>query len=400
MHEKKLSTGAGTKSSKLLSIIIPTKNRADYCLSALHSMRGITSEEIEILVVDNSDIDMSAKVSAIGNPSIRYVHCANPVSVNENFNQAIAMAKGRYVTLLGDDDGVHPGILEIARKVEQQGIDVLTTTRPAQYYWPDVKSRLYGTAFSGNLELKPFSGALTALDPKETLWACLESGARVVGELPKAYYGIVRKTCLDELKTRTGAICRLSPDMSMSVGLVFTIGKLVRLDFPVFLPGTSGRSTAGLGAAGKHRGRLEDQPHLSREDLSQWCPMNPRFFAGSTVWAEACLRALEAAGRGEGFSHFSFLNLYARCLVFEPDQWREVLRTFFVFTATTKRNPLLCGLVVGLSYLGVWLKRIATVFQNIADLAGFLPKRRYAATAMEPAIGLLSAKANLDQIRW
>lgn len=383
----------------LLSIIIPTKNRADYCLSALKSMRDITSEDVEILVVDNSAEDMSSSVVSLGNPRIRYVHSPAAASVNENFNQAIAMAKGRYVTLLGDDDGVHPGIVEIARKTEELDIDVLTTTRPAQYYWPDVKFRLFGHAFSGKLELRPFSGCLKSIDPKAALSECLKSGARIVGELPKAYYGIVRKSCLDELKHRTGAICRLSPDMSMSVGLVFTIRNMVRLDFPVFLPGTSGRSTAGLGAAGKHRGRLEDQPHLSGQDVAKWCAFNPRFFSGTTVWAEACLQALRAAGN-EDVSDFSFTQVYARCLVFEQHQWKEVLRAMQTYCISTGRSTFWTKLLIGTNYLQEWLRRGAILLKNIADLTGIRQVYRISSQSMEPAVDSLADRVKINHIKW
>ena len=59
--------------NKLLSILIPTRNRQKYCIGAIKEILSIGSERIEICVQDNSDDNsLEYEIKAIGSSSVIY----------------------------------------------------------------------------------------------------------------------------------------------------------------------------------------------------------------------------------------------------------------------------------------------------------------------------------------
>lgn len=95
----------------LLTIAIPTYNRADFLrinLEQLRSeLRGVEPQLVEVLVSDNCSPDTTAEVvkRAIEDGLvIRYVRNEENLGWGRNFAQCYDLARGNYVLLLGDDD--------------------------------------------------------------------------------------------------------------------------------------------------------------------------------------------------------------------------------------------------------------------------------------------------------
>lgn len=99
----------------LVSVIVPTFNRA-YCLArTLDSALAQTHGEIEVLVVDDGSTDETRAMIAsryAGDSRVRYVHQANG-GVSKARNTGIAAATGDFVALLDSDDVWHPWKLEL-----------------------------------------------------------------------------------------------------------------------------------------------------------------------------------------------------------------------------------------------------------------------------------------------
>lgn len=96
----------------LVSIIIPTFNRAGMLREAIESALGQTYSRYEILVVDDgSTDDTESVVSAYGGP-VRYVKRENG-GVGAARNTGLAMARGDLVAFLDSDDMWKPSKLEV-----------------------------------------------------------------------------------------------------------------------------------------------------------------------------------------------------------------------------------------------------------------------------------------------
>jgi glycosyltransferase involved in cell wall biosynthesis len=113
----------------LLSICIPTYNRAEYlkiCLAAIIPQLGI-NDPIEVIVSDNlsSDNTLSVVSEFITHPKLILIKQAENVGpIKNGFGIIEKYAKGKYCWLVGDDDYIMPGAIQNILKLIKENIDV------------------------------------------------------------------------------------------------------------------------------------------------------------------------------------------------------------------------------------------------------------------------------------
>ena len=99
---------------QLISVIIPTYNRAEYLKLALKSVLEQTYKNIEIIVADDGSTDNTAEVVAdFNDPQIKYFYQKNtglPAAVR---NLGLREASGDYIAFLDSDDMWLPEKLEL-----------------------------------------------------------------------------------------------------------------------------------------------------------------------------------------------------------------------------------------------------------------------------------------------
>lgn len=94
------------KNMSLVSVVVPTYNRAQLLPRALQSALGQTHASLEIIVVDDGSTDSTREaVSSIttADARVRYVYQTNQGLAGAR-NTGIATAQGDYVTFLDSDD--------------------------------------------------------------------------------------------------------------------------------------------------------------------------------------------------------------------------------------------------------------------------------------------------------
>jgi GT2 family glycosyltransferase len=98
-----------------LSILVPTCNRAAYLRECLDSLLT-TTVDCEVIVSDNASSDETrALMRTYTDPRVRYYRQAENMGVINNHNFLLAVARGDYICIFGDDDRAVPGSFE--RKV-------------------------------------------------------------------------------------------------------------------------------------------------------------------------------------------------------------------------------------------------------------------------------------------
>lgn len=105
-------------SSKLVSAVVPTFNRADVVCRAVDSVLNQTWEQTEVVLVDDGSTDDTPRVVRdryAGNPRVRYVRVDNG-GVSRARNIGIAASEGAYVAFLDSDDYWHPWKVELQVK--------------------------------------------------------------------------------------------------------------------------------------------------------------------------------------------------------------------------------------------------------------------------------------------
>ena len=329
-----------SRSAPLLSIVIPTRNRIKYVTHAINSILSIQSSELELVIQDSSDsrnLGLWLQEN-ISDGRLLFNYSEPPMSMTDNFNSAIRLAGGEYVCMIGDDDGVNPEIVTATRWASKNGLDALVPHHGgASYRWPDFQSRYYGSGQAGKLFINAFSGAKSYPNTDVEMQRCVQSAGQSKFDLPIVYLGIIRRQCMIEVSKKAGAYFKgISPDIFGALAVANYARRVCVIDYPLVLPGSSGGSSSGRSAMGKHKGPLKDDPHMQAfKDLS-WPVLVPEFFSVQTVWAEGAVEALQAMGRTDLLSQFNVARLHALCVVLHPDYMMTTLQSLFRALKVTK----------------------------------------------------------------
>lgn len=97
--------------ASLVSVVIPTYNRARYLAEAIESLLGQTYTDFEVIVVDDGSTDETPDVAARYSSEVRYVRQSNSERGAAR-NHGLRLARGEYVAFLDSDDFWKPDKLE------------------------------------------------------------------------------------------------------------------------------------------------------------------------------------------------------------------------------------------------------------------------------------------------
>jgi hypothetical protein len=98
----------------LISIVVPTYNRAHLLKHSLDSALCQTYPHLEIVVSDNGSTDDTRKVlDHCEDPRVKKLRQTVHVGIIENFQACLAAATGQFVLVLSDDDLLTPQCIEL-----------------------------------------------------------------------------------------------------------------------------------------------------------------------------------------------------------------------------------------------------------------------------------------------
>lgn len=311
----------------LLSVVIPTKNRMKYCEAAIKTVTCLGNTDIQIVIQDNSDTDTLREFCAsCGYSNLKYNFHPGVLSFVDNFSEAASLADGDYVCMIGDDDGILPGIVDAISLMKEKGYECLVPGLNSVYIWPGDNPIVKG-AEKGYLCLKFIDGTVRELDPEKGLQELLKNGGQdyQACDLPRLYHGIVKKTVLDEIYKRIGTYFDgLTPDIFMSTALACVNPKTVRIGYPVIVSGICSKSGSSDSATGRHTGKLSDAPHFRGHTDYKWDEKAPAIYSVESIWAETVMQALRRFGRDDLYDGFSVTRLDGECLVKYP-QFSDII---------------------------------------------------------------------------
>jgi len=128
----------------IFSIIIPTKNRAEYLFHTLRTCSIQDYENIEVYVCDDGSTDNTREIveeASRKDPRIKYVSFGNEVGMRDNFENALNLVKDGYVLALGGDDALLPyGISSMLKILKDTKQEILCWPAPA-YFYPKTKMK-------------------------------------------------------------------------------------------------------------------------------------------------------------------------------------------------------------------------------------------------------------------
>lgn len=313
----------------LLSVVIPTHNRAQYAIHAIRSLLAIDDSRLEVVVTDTSTdarlaAELEANPSLANSPRLRYIRPTERLDMTGNHNAAVGAATGQYICLIGDDDTIAAEALDATQWALDNDIDVIAPDVVANYAWPDFRSRHFGMGHASRLYIARKFGSVTCLDSSDALRNALRGAAQGTDGLPKIYHGIVAKRVLDSIKAVSGNYFHgSSPDVSGAIGLALSTKRFVKLAYPLTIPGASGGSNTGRSAVNQHKGKLSDEAQTKGFEAKGWSAGVPKFFSVETVWAHASLETIAKIDASR-VRDFNFAHLIAICKVLHGEYAAEI----------------------------------------------------------------------------
>lgn len=124
------------------SIVVPTRNRG---AELFHTLRTCVAQDFdafgessfEVVVSDNhSTDDIAAVVASIDSPKVRYLRTPGPLTMNDSWEFAVVQARGRFVGVVGTDDGFLFDALSRCHAMLLDSATEAVTFQGAYYHWP------------------------------------------------------------------------------------------------------------------------------------------------------------------------------------------------------------------------------------------------------------------------
>ncbi|UPH70236.1 glycosyltransferase [Abyssibius alkaniclasticus] len=313
----------------ILSIVMPTHNRAQYAGPAIAGILDYPSRDFELVVSDTSSDGrltafLAERPELRNDPRLVLIRPEGPSNLTENHNSAVAAARGTYVCIIGDDDGVSKSLFDAVNWAAKKDVGAISHRILANYAWPDFRSKLVGAGHASRLylprRLEPPKWRIAAAD----LEALLDRGLQGTHETPRCYHGLIKRQKLEQVKERTGAYFHgSSPDMSGAVSLACILERYIEIDIPLTIPGASAKSNSGRSAMNTHKGALLSESQTSSFEHSGWARGVPKFFSVETVWAHAGLTSLIALAPDQ-LQKFNFVHFLALCRARHPEFDAEI----------------------------------------------------------------------------
>ena len=348
------------KYKKLLSIIIPTKNRYECLIPVVSALlKHIKSEDIELVIQDNSDDNQEGLLffENLGDQRVKYFYHQESLSIQENTIFAIDNTRGKYLIFVGDDDLVSPYIFDIVTFIDKKNIECLVFNA-AYYWWNTVDFEKENHFHRKNALWLPIHQSLEFVErnTQDELEIMLQSGAGIFLRLPKFYHGIVRRDILDQIKVKTGTyLPGSSPDIAFSTALLLVLDKYYFVNFPLSVFGASKNSGGGMTARKQHYGKIEDQKFLPKNIVENWNPLIPRIWSEKTIYAQTVTEVLKIF---KSNLQFNYITFYGTMLAYEPYLVKFLIPSVRLYCGFNFLNYFKIGYVFIKKKLGIFYRKI------------------------------------------
>lgn len=257
--------------SPLLSILIPTRNRARYLPYAIQSAINLHCDDIEIIVSENYGSDDGWQIArSFADPRLKVLRPDQPLPMHENFEFLLKQATGRWITFIGDDDAVMPHCADYLRYLESKYPDAEAIVTPRAYYFWEAA---YAVSEKPKCSFS-FRHIEKWRDSKKRLRQCIDGKIDYIF-LPQMYSGGFHRRSLVQrvIRLQGGIYFRsVTPDAYSAVMAVIHTYRYLEVGVPVAWVGTSPHSVSNIDLAKVGKDRWKDFYGMHSDDTLS---MNP-----------------------------------------------------------------------------------------------------------------------------
>ena len=91
------------------SILLPTYNKAKYLTFTIESVLSSKYKNFELIISDDYSTDYTSKLlSQINDERVNIIKPPIKLTQTKNYEFLLKYARGEWITILGDDDGILP----------------------------------------------------------------------------------------------------------------------------------------------------------------------------------------------------------------------------------------------------------------------------------------------------
>jgi glycosyltransferase involved in cell wall biosynthesis len=249
----------------LFSILVPTRQRPDTLGPTLATLVEQPGDDYEIVVADNfGDAEVALVIEAAQkvNPRVRHTRSERVLPMTVNWERGLAACTGKYVTVLGDDDGFLPSTLKQVRNlITLSGAQVINWA-PHTYWWPDTiafwhANRLYANVSVNGLEWRDSAAVLSDFFRDRASF----------GYLPMIYTAFVDREIIESVINKYGRYFTppdIAPDVSSGVINLMHSDRYLQCHRPLTIRGNS-RGSVGTSGFARAFGKQQYEAHLRSE---------------------------------------------------------------------------------------------------------------------------------------
>lgn len=278
-----------TRSSPTFSVVMPTRNRAALLRQALATALSQTLDDYEVVVADNASCDETPRVVAeLGGERVRYLRSERTLSAHDNWERAVEHARGEWITLLSDDDGIVPSLLQrLAGWVARPGIPKAIAWGDCWYAHPDLPAPWLRAEERNALMVQPCTARVEEVPSRAQLENLFD--LRYRPPIPGISNGLFHRSALERIKRANGRLFLLPDPACVACAAYLALEPTyLSVDLPLMLQGIS---SAGISLGFFHNVRSTHSVirEFDAEELFTEVPFEFRIPANLT--AESMLRA-------------------------------------------------------------------------------------------------------------
>jgi glycosyltransferase involved in cell wall biosynthesis len=292
----------------LLSVLIPTRERAETLQYALETALDQSSRNLEIIVSDNFSQDNTAQVvKSFSDPRVRLINPGRRLSMCDNWEFALLHATGDYVTFIGDDDAIVPGALD---KLE----GAILSTHCLAYRWPVPIYKWPMDGQPARVDILPRITRASEIDLESLARMVVALGGWRWTQIPCMYYSAVAKRIPDTIREQTGRVFHsANTDVFMSMAVPVFAHTAVNVGYYVSVGGHSEKSNGGI------IGRPRRHDHLERfiqevGDYKLHPTLFPEFPLALNLFPDSILVAMDKFPGFYGGMKFNYDAMWAALL--------------------------------------------------------------------------------------
>lgn len=222
------------------SVLVPARDRPDTLRHTLATVLAQGGDDYEVVVADNcGGPEVRRVVDQFGSPRLRYSRSDEILPMAANWERGLALCRGEFITVLGDDDALVPDALAALRKLIAATRAEVITWRAHVYWWPDTivtwnRNRLYVN----------LGGGARLVKSRSTLEQFYR-GALGFELIPTIYTSFFHRRVVDDARRRHGGLfvpVDTAPDVASGILGLYLSEAFAVSGRPLSVRGNSGRS--------------------------------------------------------------------------------------------------------------------------------------------------------------